>query len=153
MILVMRYQGRLLITPVSPSGILDLEFARTNDQLNRLKLFWDLNVVRINIYLDFLFIAAYTWFLVSVCNRIKKSTGGVQWPQMISGMAVTAGLFDVCENFLMLLVLNARFDSWLMQIVFYCALIKFILIALVLIYLAITFVVIRIKRNSTNLFL
>ena len=51
---------------------------------------------------------------------------------LFSALAVSAGAFNVLENFVMILVWNQRFDPSVLQMVFYAAIIKFILIFLVI---------------------
>lgn len=130
MFLVMRWQGSALITPQSSRGIIDLEFAKTPERFHQLQLFWSHGTVLNNIYLDFLFIIAYVWFLVAGCKAVNNSKTTI-----FSGLAVSAGAFDLLENFLMILVWNGRFNPSVLRIVYYAAAIKFILAGIVLIYL------------------
>jgi hypothetical protein len=138
MIFIMRWQGLSLVTPVSPKGIINLEFAKTAERFNQLKLFLNPRDVSFNIYLDFLFIASYTWFLVSGCRFVKEKINLFQWNDRFISIAVAVAFFDVCENFLLLLILYGRFSPSALQVVFYCAAIKFILAGLVVLYLLIT---------------
>lgn len=138
MIFVMRWQGKALVTPQSPKGIIDLEFARTPERLQQLLLFMDQRAVTQNIYLDFLFIAAYGWFLVTACRYIQSKTNWNKWSNMFASLAIAAALFDVFENFLMLLILNGRFQPSLMEVVFYAALIKFVFAGAVVLYILLT---------------
>jgi len=139
MIVLMRWQGATLVTPASPGGILDLEFANNAERLMQLRLFWTHDDVVTNIFLDFLFIAAYAWFFVAACSSISVKNPLSKWSQHFAGISLAAAGFDVCENFLMLLVWNERFSPSVLKIVYYCAAIKFILIALVIIYLIVSF--------------
>jgi hypothetical protein len=134
MIIVMRIVGHSLVTPVSTRGIIDLEFARTEGRFNQLRLFWDPAKVNTNIYLDFVFIGAYGWFFVTACLFIRRRTNWIKWSNTFSALALSAAFFDVCENFLMLLVMNGKFNTSALQIVFYCALIKFLLIGCVILF-------------------
>jgi len=126
MFFVLQRQGINLITPQSPRGIIDLEFAKTPARLNQLLLFWNQHTILQNIYLDFLFIIAYTWFLVTACKAVKNSKSNI-----FSALTISAGAFDVLENFLLILVLNGKFNPSVLQIVYYAAAIKFILIVIV----------------------
>lgn len=130
MIILMRWQGSSLVTPQSPKGIIDLEFARTPAKLRQLQFFWNHETVLQNIYLDFLFIAAYTWFLFTACKIVNNPKSN-----LFSGVAISAAAFDVLENFLMILVWNERFSPSVLQIVFYVAAIKFLLVVIVIGYL------------------
>ena len=134
-IIVMRWQGSVLITPVSTKGIIDVEFSRTLERFNQLRLFLDQGAVITNIYLDFIFIAAYTWFLVSACRYIRSTTGWNKWSNMFSSISISAARFDVCENFLLLLIWNGRFTPSLLEVVLWCAAIKFVLAGSVILFL------------------
>ena len=126
MFFVLQKQGRNLVTPQSSKGIIDLEFAKTPGRLHQLQLFWNQQTVLQNLYLDFLFIIAYTWFLVTVCKAVKNRKSNI-----FSVVTISAGTFDVLENFLLILVLNGKFNPSVLQIVYYVALIKFLLIGTV----------------------
>jgi hypothetical protein len=139
MVILMRMQGAALVTPASPRGIIDLEFADRAERLMQLRLFWDHDVVVTNIFLDFLLIAAYAWFFFTACSSVNKQNPLSKWSRYFAGLSMAAAFFDVCENFLMLLVWNQRFSPVVLKIVFYCAAIKFILIALVILYLIVSF--------------
>lgn len=130
MIVVMRWQGSDLVTPQSPKGIIDLEFAKTPEKLQQLQFFWNHGSVLQQIYLDFLFIIAYAWFLVTACKAANNNKS-----KLFSSLAISAAAFDLLENFLMILVWNERFSASIMQVVFYVAAIKFLLIAFVIGYL------------------
>jgi len=138
MILAMRWQGHSLVTPVSPRGIVDLEFARTQARLDQLRLFWNFGDILINIWLDFVFIAAYTWFFINGCRFVKHYLKLETWSDRFISIAIAAAFFDVCENFLMLLILNGSFSTSILPVVFYCALLKFILAGLVVLFLMLT---------------
>jgi len=133
MIVVMRWQGSTLITPQSPKGIIDLEFAETSERLLQLKLFWNYEAVLQNIYLDFIFIIVYPWFLVTACKAVNNKRSIT-----FSAIAISAGAFDVLENFLMILVWNGRFKPSVLQMVYYVAAIKFLLAGIVVGYLVVS---------------
>ena len=130
MIVVMQWQGNILITPQSPKGILDLEFAKTPERLHQLQLFWNYKAVTQNIYLDFVFIIAYTWFLMIACKAVNNNRS-----QAFSGLALSAAAFDVLENFILILVWNEKFQPSALAIVYYVATIKFLLAGIVVGYL------------------
>jgi hypothetical protein len=134
-IIIMRWQGSSLVTPISPKGIIDLEFARTGERFQQLRLFLNQRTIVNNIYLDFVFVAAYTWFLVSACRYIRFKTGWNKWCNMSISIAISAAMFDVCENFLLLMILNGRFSTSLLEVVFWCAAIKFVLAGMVVLFL------------------
>ena len=135
MLFVMRWQGTSLVTAASPRGIIDLEFARTPERLRHLLLFISPSKVQLNIFLDFIFIIAYTWFLVAACRYIRSKTSWNKASGAFISLAITAAMFDVVENFLLLLIIQQRFDASLLEVVYYSAAIKFILVGAVILYL------------------
>jgi hypothetical protein len=54
---------------------------------------------------------------------------------LFSGLTISAAAFDVLENFLLILVWNEKFSPSILQIVFYVAAIKFLLIIIIIGYL------------------
>lgn len=138
MIFVMRWQGQTLVTEVSPRGIIDLEFARTTARLQQLQQAWSLKDLQLNILLDFVFIGAYTFFFVTTAIRIKI---GRDWPRIayvFVWLAFVAGLLDVVENILMYLAFTNSVGAFSSNLIYYCALVKFSLIALLLLYFVIS---------------
>jgi hypothetical protein len=148
MIFVMRWQGQQLVTPASPRGILDLEFARTAERLKQLKLFWNPAHLMKNIYLDFLFIFSYTWFLSAAAMNLSERTGWERTGKMVVSLAIAAGFFDILENFLMIMIYQGRFQPGLLELVYIVALVKFLMAALALVYIIISlpFVFLKTKR-------
>jgi hypothetical protein len=148
MIFVMRWQGQQLVTPASPRGILDLEFARTAERLRQLKLFWNPADLMKNIYLDFLFIFSYTWFLSAAAMNLSERTGWEKTGKMVVSLAIAAGFFDILENFLMIMIYQGRFQPGLLELVYIVALVKFLMAALALVYIIISlpFVFLKTKR-------
>ena len=145
----MRQLGHNLISPASPRGIVDLELAKTPERFRQLQLFWSSGDVVSNIFLDFLFIGAYTWFFVNGCRLVKEKLKLQDWSDRILSVAVATAFFDVFENFLMLLVWNGRFGTVVLHVIFYCAIIKFILAGIVALYLLITLpVALLFKKRS-----
>ncbi len=139
MIAVMRWHGAPLITPVSKAGIVSLELAKTTKQASKIINVWkhlkeSPDLIRhaiTNTYIDFVFIIFYSLFLYSYCTFI--STKQKQFPAGISrtlGMAaLTAGFCDVVENYFMLLQLEQHVSATNAFLVWFFALIKFILLA------------------------
>jgi hypothetical protein len=135
MIIIMRIQGKALVTPVSPLGILDLEFARTAYRLSQLRLFWNAQDLFMNIYLDFAFIISYVWFLSVASMRIMERSGWVRSGKWAVTLTLAAGLFDLIENFLMMFIYQDKLRPELLQAVFGLAVLKFALIILVIFYI------------------
>lgn len=149
MILALRWQGASLVTPESPRGMIDFEFANTFQQVNQLLELWDDSIVKLNIWLDFIFIASYILFLslASGYCAFKWGSGLLWWMgNLFVRLAFIAGLLDIAENLLMLQTLAGNMSAISLQLTFYLAAIKFILAGLILLYLLISLpVVIRRK--------
>lgn len=143
MFIALRWQGSTLQTTTSPRGIVDLEFAITAQRLQELLIRWDITVVRINIWLDFIFIISYTFFL-SLCAEMYAS----KWQPnsllsragyLLAKLAFAAGIFDIAENLLMLQSIAGNYTDNSLQLIFYCAAIKFMLVFFIFLYLIISF--------------
>ena len=139
MIIVMRFQGGTLKTKDSPRGIIDLEFADTPQRLHELLSRWDISVVKMNIWLDFLFIVSYVLFL-----SIAAELCAEKWPEasvprkaglFFAKIAYVAGILDIAENLLMLQSIQGNYTNISLQLTFYCAATKFVLAALIIVYL------------------
>ena len=138
MFIVLRFQGAALKTPISKKAIVDLEFADTSQRVQELFAVWNIQTVRINVWIDFLFIIAYVSFLSLASKSIAlkwKNNSVKQIGYIFSRLAFVAGLFDVCENILMLQTTSGTYTPSSLQLTFYCATIKFILAGLILLYL------------------
>ncbi len=150
MIIVLRWQGKELMHPSTPSGILALEFANTPEKLNAVVSVWNRESVKNNILLDFLFIIAYTWFFViGVANSTQRWTSRGMQAFGATGirMAFLAGILDITENILMLQSINGNYTLSSLQLTWYCAAIKFLIVAILLLFMIFTVIVRLVKRN------
>jgi hypothetical protein len=151
MIVIMRWQGSELVTSISPSAIVNLEFAKTKERLNELLINWDISVVKMNIWIDFLFIVSYVLFL-----SLSSTLTALKWPEgfmrqigfTFARVAFAAGILDIAENLLMLQSIGGNFTQVSLQLTYYCAAIKFTLAAMILLYLLISIPVIIRKSKS-----
>ncbi|HVE60526.1 MAG TPA: hypothetical protein VNA26_01815 [Chitinophagaceae bacterium] len=145
-IIVMRWQGQSLINTVSPHGIIDLEFAKTSEKLSALKTGWIKKDVTINIYLDFFFIISYTFFFILSCLYVKKKLGKYAIASVFITIAVVAGVLDVLENCLMLFAINHSNNAEALKFTYYFALLKFILIGILIIYLVLSITFLKLNK-------
>ncbi|MCK9403143.1 MAG: hypothetical protein M0Q26_07065 [Chitinophagaceae bacterium] len=141
MFMLMRWQGGSLKTVNSPRAIVDLEFANTPQKLHDLLIGWEISVVKMNVWLDFLFIVAYVTFL-----SVAAEFCAMKWPVgmgrkaglWLARLAYLAGVLDIAENLLMLQSVAGHFNPASLQLTYYCAVTKFSLAALVISYLLIS---------------
>ncbi len=150
MIIVLRWQGKELITALTPSGILALEFANTPEKLSSIVSVWNQDTVRNNILIDFLFIIAYTWFFIlGVAKSISQWTSRFMQQLGVIGirMAFLAGILDIIENILMLQSINGHYSVSSLQLTMYCAAIKFGIVILLLLFIILTAISRLFKSN------
>lgn len=141
MFAALRWQGASLVTTVSSRGIVDLEMATQPRQITILLEAWDLSVVKMNIWIDFLFIVSYVAFLALAAEAVSakwKNQGMRMIGLTLARVAVVAGVLDIGENLLMLQTIAGNFTVVSLQMTHYFATIKFTLAAIVLIYLLIS---------------
>lgn len=141
MIVILRWQGKELVTALTPAGILALEFANTPEKLASILAIWNKETVQNNILIDFLFVIAYTWFFIL---GVAKSTSQWTHPFMrqfgATGirMAFLAGILDIVENILMLQSIHGHYSLSSLQLTWYCAVIKFGIVILLLLFIIVT---------------
>lgn len=147
----MRNQGAPLKTALTPMGILDLEFAWTQEKTESVMLAWRnvLDTARMNIYIDFLFLIAYTAFLSLGCTFFAAKTTG-KWSAFgnkLSKTVILAGVFDVAENALMLTSLQGTPNNMTSMITATFAALKFAIAAAAVLYLLVSIPVTLVKRR------
>ncbi|MDH5599331.1 MAG: hypothetical protein OEY34_09405 [Cyclobacteriaceae bacterium] len=143
----MQYTGSFLKNAISPMGILSFEFAKTSFQIHSIIINWELlnrmNWVYRNMYIDFVFIIAYSglfWQLILyVCSSDRLN-------RILVFLPFIAGLFDVIENIFLLTMLGGTFIGELSRVTFYVATLKFIVIGMVLIFILFRSVILGINR-------
>lgn len=141
MMAALRWQGASLKTSASPKGIIELEMATQSRQVAVLMDTWDMSVVKMNIWIDFLFIVSYVAFLALASEAVSgkwKMQGMKIIGLTLARVAVVAGILDIGENLLMLQTIAGNFTVLSLQMTHYFATIKFTLAAIVLIYLMIS---------------
>jgi hypothetical protein len=134
MLIIMRVQGAPIAARV-PGGILGLEFAWYDLVFEGKLLFIEHRIVILNIWLDFLFILAYTCFLVTACKAVGDRSGKTGAARFFARVVLLAGVFDVVENVAMLGRLYFWFGPAAPQVACICAALKFLALAFVLLFL------------------
>ena len=152
MTVVMQWQGSALKSTVSKLGIVNLEFADTPLRVHELLEHWDLSVVKMNIWLDFLFIVSYVSFFA-----IAAVYCAMKWPDgskvrlagmLLARLAFAAGIFDIAENLLMLQSIGGNYTAASLVLTWYCAAIKFFVVAVIILYLLLTLPRVLGKKND-----
>ena len=133
--------GEPLRTRAAPAGILSYEFAGTTAKATEILNSWDesaKSAAGFNLGLDYLYLLAYS---TTIALAIVWLTTGLELKPPVLAAALLlawgqwlAALLDAVENVaLVTMLLNAPVDPW-PAVAFICASIKFLLIALGLIY-------------------
>lgn len=135
---IMQFQGRSLKTASNPIGIVDLELADTVTELKAVLMNWDADIVRLNIWIDFIFILAYTFFFIQSI-RLILAKYRPNWIQQLGKklikLAYVAAVLDVIENILMLASIMGHYSAGSVLATASIATLKFLIIAIILIYL------------------
>lgn len=140
----MRWHGKPLTqNPLTKTGILSLEFAKTKQQADIIATSWKNERVHytaiVNTSVDFIFIFFYSLFLFACCYWFSlKQTGIVKkLSQTIALLGLTAGLLDCVENYFLLKMLSFTISNFETAFTFWIAAVKFSLAALAVIWILI----------------
>ncbi|HRO47907.1 hypothetical protein [Agriterribacter sp.] len=140
-LLLLQIQGKQLVTPLSPSGILSLEFSYRSSHTQSIVNAWESTLrgtFRINMLLDFLLIPFYGLFLYSTCGyfSVHYQTG---WAQRLGVLlafgSLLAMFFDMIENIAMSFSVHFSATAFTSAVTTTMAVIKFLLIGLALVYI------------------
>ncbi len=149
---VLKAQGKFNNKDLTPLGMVSIEFAESPIKFDLITEEYGREMIRTNIFIDFIFIFAYVAFLFLACrlaaesweNKTMKSIGNLMAPAVI-----LAGVFDTIENILMLVALEQS-AQFLITGFYWAAYLKFILVALATVYLIISIPVII--RNVSGIY-
>lgn len=153
-LLVLQWQGRQLITPSSPAGILSLEFSYAQAHTQTIANAWKDSLrgaLRVNMLLDFLFIPFYGLFLYSTCGyfSVHHQTG---WAQRLGVLlafgSLLAMLFDGMENICMIFSIHFTATAFTSLLTATMATLKFLLIALAIVYIILSAIFTLLRRKQ-----
>ncbi len=153
-LLLLQIQGNQLVTPLSPSGILSLEFSYTASHTQSIVNAWKSalqSAFRVNMLLDFLFIPFYGLFLYSTCGyfSVHYQTG---WPQRLGVLlafgSLLAMIFDAIENIAMSFSVHFSATAFTSAVTTIMAILKFLLIGLALVYIILSAAVMLLRKKT-----
>ncbi|MEI8111515.1 MAG: hypothetical protein WCH59_11035 [Chitinophagia bacterium] len=149
----LRWQGASLYTNITPRGIVDLEMAADGIRLQQLLQLWSKPVVEANIYIDFLFIPAYASLIAGLCswgglqlNDLKFRSAGI----VLAKAVWLAAVLDITENMLMLFSIRQCYTALSLQVTVGVASLKFVLLAIAIIFILVTGIQTFIQRNNSK---
>ncbi len=137
-------------------GILDFEFAWTKARVLTIFTVWGQQGMldqRIGVYWDFLYIVGYVSFIsgciLLVTRQLEGKVEGIGY--RVSVLPALAGVFDIIENINLLIMINnpITFPISLPSIASICALIKFALLGVSIVFFVIA-IIILIYRKLKN---
>ncbi|MCO5240265.1 MAG: hypothetical protein M9904_09420 [Chitinophagaceae bacterium] len=156
-ILLLQLQGRQLITPFSPSGILSLEFSCNASHTQSIAAAWSHSLhgaFRLNMLLDFLFIPFYGLFLYSTCGYFSVHYKNTHWAQQLGVLlafgSLLAMLFDVTENIAMCFSIHFFATAFISAVTTIMATMKFLLIGSAIIYSILSAVFMLLSKSNTR---
>jgi hypothetical protein len=149
-----------LKTKVAPAGIVSFELAGDLSQTQRILESWG-PTGRINaglsLGLDYLFLVAYASCIALGCLLVARAASQrLRLPAGV-GMGLAwalfgAGLLDMVENYALIQLLLGSQRAWWPKVARWCALPKFLIVALGIVYVGIGFlavVVVNVRADST----
>lgn len=159
--IVMNSAGSILNTEDAPYGIISFEFAGNVQRAQAILASWDAAAQVHAAFiqgLDFLYLAIYSTTIALACLWAGETLKRATWPPVSLGLFLAWGLWfaalcDALENFALVKMLFGSISSPWPQIASVCAVIKFALIFLGLVYalyaLVIRFAIIK-KSPATK---
>jgi hypothetical protein len=134
----------LIMRPVTPTNIIEFEFARTPEKAIKIFMDWGgsgVEKAKMSILLDFVFLVLYSWAISLGCKVAADfshaaiiSKIGLQ----LSRIIWIAGACDIIENISLLLVMR-NLNAMLLELAFWTAGIKFTIVIIALLFIVIAF--------------
>lgn len=138
---LMQWQGAALKNSFTPMGIIHLEFASTADLFQKIVQHWDIQTLRWNIAIDFLYIPIYTYFFqltLALLAQRHRSKLVRQFGLLLKNAALLAFFCDILENIGMILSLTGAQSSWVYTLTNGFAGVKFAIIGINIIYILVS---------------
>ena len=154
--LVLSYFDIPLKTTVAPNGFISFELAKNIDTSISIISSWDLTAkinAGLSLGIDFLFLAVYSIFFASACFLIaQKFINQNDWLYktglLLAKLQFVVVLFDAIENVALIQLLLGSYNGLYSSIAYYFASIKFIIIAVCIIYIIIGLLTSLIQKRS-----
>ena len=145
-----------LRTDAAPSGIVSFELAGDRATSEEILASWGPDgrvYAGISLGLDYLFLFTYTIAIGLACVLLadRLSARAAFWSTLGIWLAwgmIVAGAFDFVENYGLIRMLISEGKPWWPAIAYWCAVLKFVLVGIGLVYLVIGFSAQLIRRES-----
>jgi hypothetical protein len=147
---IMLKTGSVLKTPYTPTGILNMEFAKDTGDVKRILIGWsrvtgegktNIEAARINTYWDFVFIFFYAGFFFYGNTLLSEKFRGnfIKICEYASVAALFAGILDCLENGCMLMSLSGKSTNNIVALTKIFAIGKFSLITFSIVVFVVMF--------------
>lgn len=129
--------------PVTPTNIVEFEFSRTITKATKIFMDWGANGMekaKTSIQLDFVFLFLYSWAISLGCKVAAFSSGISKISKtglLLSRLVWIAGACDIVENISLLMVMQ-QMNSFLLELAFWTAGIKFTIVIGALFFIIVT---------------
>jgi hypothetical protein len=158
LIIVFGITGAPLTTEAAPYGVVSFELAGTVRKAEQILASWDMDVrqrATFSLGLDFLFIAVYASTIAFGCGMaalILQRSGWplARWGNPLSWAVILAAMLDIVENIALYIVIFGFVTSPWPEIARWCALLKFALIFIAIVYVLYGGVVALVERISPD---
>jgi hypothetical protein len=139
---VLNLVGAPLTTSIAPAGIVSYELAGSVEKTTAIINSWDLYAqlhAAFSLGLDFLFILLYVLTIIFACSWAGERISVAYWPmarsaKIVGAGVLVAGISDIVENANLIKLLFGPISAPYPQIAAICAVIKFLLVGIGLLY-------------------
>lgn len=143
---------------MAPNGIVSFELAKDINTSISIISSWDLNAkinAGLSLGIDFLYLIVYSIFFATSCylisqKYINKNNWMFKTGLLLTKLQFVAALFDAIENIALIKLLIGSNNEIYSSVAFYFASIKFLIIALGIIYIIIGFITMIFQKRTQN---
>ena len=156
LIFVFAVSGAALTTKAAPYGVVSFELAGSVENAQKILTSWDADAqirAAFGLGLDFLFMVLYAITIAFGCGMAARVLQRRNWPlarwgNLLAWAVILAALLDVIENLALTIVLFGNITSPWPEIARWCAIPKFVLIFIGIVYVLYGAVVALVERIS-----
>lgn len=138
LMVILQFINAPLKTEAAPLGILSFEFAGTAANAQRMVASWNdgaRDAAQLGLWVDFLFIPAYSSAIALGCWLVRRRWRDHRVGVVLAYLQPVAGLLDMVENVSLLRILDGQVTEGLAATAWWCAAVKFAIVAAGLIFL------------------
>ena len=155
MIVIMRFFDAPLKNEISPQGIVSFELAKEVDRSVAIIDSWDSAAktsAKWSMAFDFFFLIVYGLFIGLIIHKVNKVWRSSRFHSIgvaLIYLVFLASFFDIIENIALLLLLRGNVEQIWSCSAYYFAMLKFIILAIALVFIMISTIVLLLNKNRT----